>query len=479
LTFVLKTQHSPDLSSLGDALNVARTEARAAAEDTAQTLDQIKQELRSTAELVQQSAANIQQNDNTVEEAKAAAKDATEVGKATLEVAREIRNKRPQEQASGPMSYAAAAARGIPLAATYNAQSVKQSSVQTQREVIMNIRDPLTVQSLRAMNPSNLKLHVQRAIEQSGNENIANVKIVSSNQLKSGDLSIKTASSNESEALRQFADDWAHRIGSGTTVQIPTFGVLAHGIRTNTMDMSKLDEIRTQILQDNRPFIPRAEIRHIGWLTRDAAAKTATTITIEFTKPEDANKIIDEGLIWQGEVFQCERYERQCRVKQCFKCQRYGHIGTQCKAATACGHCAQEHDTRDCPSRTGESVLRKCAACRGEHEAWSRQCPTRKDEMAKARSAYEMRPRYHHVAQAAGQNAQLDIPTSTVRGSRPSQTAASHSRRSSPGIDRRPDEDRREPTPEPLSTRRTGRITRYRGTEVKDHMDKPYPVGEP
>jgi hypothetical protein len=202
----------------------------------------------------------------------------------------------------------------------------------------MNIRDPLTIQSPRAINPRNLKLHVQRAIEQSGNKNIASVKIVSSNQLKSGDLSIKTASSSDVEALRQFADDWAHRIGSGyhwdysyslimhthiyiaslvhsylinsvlhsssptirdsgATVQIPTFGVLVHGIRTSTMDMSRLDEIRAQILQDNRPFIPRADIRHIGWLTRDAAAKTATTITTEFTKPEDANNIIDEGLV--------------------------------------------------------------------------------------------------------------------------------------------------------------------------------------
>jgi hypothetical protein len=73
--------------------------------------------------------------------------------------------------------------------------------VQTQREVIMNIRDSLTVQSLRVINPSNLALDAQRAIEQSGNENIARVKVISSNQIKSGDLSIKTASSNEIEAL--------------------------------------------------------------------------------------------------------------------------------------------------------------------------------------------------------------------------------------------------------------------------------------
>ena len=76
-----------------------------------------------------------------------------------------------------------------------------------QCEVIMNIGDPLTIQSLRAMNPNNLKLHVQRAIEQSGNENIASVKIVSFDQLKSGDIIIKTATNSEVKALRQFADD--------------------------------------------------------------------------------------------------------------------------------------------------------------------------------------------------------------------------------------------------------------------------------
>ncbi|XP_014550063.1 hypothetical protein COCVIDRAFT_32089 [Bipolaris victoriae FI3] len=184
----------------------------------------------------------MRQNASTVEEARAAAKEATQVGKATLEMAREIKNKAPQQQqTNGPTSYAAAAARGLPL---------------------------------------------------------AGVKIVSSNQLKSGDLSVKAATSTE----------------------IPTYGVLTHGIRTSIMNMDRFEDNRSQILQDNRPFIPQAEIRHIGWLTRDATAKTALTITIKFTRPEDANKIIDEGLVWQGEVFQCEQYERQCRVKQCFKC---------------------------------------------------------------------------------------------------------------------------------------------------------------
>jgi hypothetical protein len=122
---------------------------------------------------------------------------------------REIKNKAQQQQPQpqGPVSYAAAAARGLPLAGTYNTQSRRAPIVQTQRKVIVNIRDLLTVQSLRAINLRNLKAHVERAIEQNGNENIVSVKIVSSNQLKSSNLSVKATTSTKVEALQQFADD--------------------------------------------------------------------------------------------------------------------------------------------------------------------------------------------------------------------------------------------------------------------------------
>ncbi|KJK73301.1 hypothetical protein H634G_11585, partial [Metarhizium anisopliae BRIP 53293] len=59
---------------------------------------------------------------------------------------------------------------------------------------------------------------------------------MSTNQLKNGALSIKTASAGDMEALRQSAEDWEHRLGNGATVRIPTYGVLVHGIRTNSMD---------------------------------------------------------------------------------------------------------------------------------------------------------------------------------------------------------------------------------------------------
>ncbi|KAJ0142746.1 Uncharacterized protein HZ326_14426 [Fusarium oxysporum f. sp. albedinis] len=74
-------------------------------------------------------------------------------------------------------------------------------------------------------------------------------------------------------------------------------------MRTSSIDMDNFKLIRDRLLQDNKPFILTAEIKYIGWLTRSLSAKSASSAMVEFIRPEDANKVINEGLIWQGEVF--------------------------------------------------------------------------------------------------------------------------------------------------------------------------------
>jgi ribosomal protein L20 len=79
---------------------------------------------------------------------------------------------------------------------------------------------------------------------------------MSANQLKSGDLSIRTATNSEMQMLRQFTDNWVHRIGDGTSVRTHTYGVLVHGIRTRTMNIERFEEVRAEILQANKAFLP-------------------------------------------------------------------------------------------------------------------------------------------------------------------------------------------------------------------------------
>ena len=393
-SLIAKVQRGADLTTVCDKLEIIQTEANTATNGNAEVFTVVKEELKAIKDIAQKAVM-------TGEAARTAAKEASEVAKTAAGMLREIKNKGPSEGISAPLSYAAAAASGIVAPGSHNIQPVKTMPAQVQREVIVNIRNPLTIQNLRAMNPRSLEAHIERAIAQSGTDSIQSAKIMSCNQLKSGDLSIKAASSAEAQVLRESAETWASLIGNGSSVRSPTYGVIVHGVRTSSMDMDKFESIRDSILADNRPFIPAANTRYIGWLTRSAPSKAASSMIIEFSRPEDANKIIDEGMVWQGEMLQTERYDRQCRLKQCFNCQKYGHIGTQCKATTACGYCAQEHGSRDCPKKSEREGPRKCATCHGNHEAWSQRCPTRKEEMARTKAAYETRSKYHAVAAPA------------------------------------------------------------------------------
>jgi hypothetical protein len=83
LTFILKVQHAPDLSTVCDALSILQAEAKASSENATQMLDaakhQLKNELKSTADTVNAIAANVQVNMGAGEAAKTAAKEAVEV----------------------------------------------------------------------------------------------------------------------------------------------------------------------------------------------------------------------------------------------------------------------------------------------------------------------------------------------------------------------------------------------------------------
>jgi len=398
---ITKFQNAPDVGAVMQTLATMQNDLRT----TAETVQSTAMTVQQTAVTHQQVARMSRETNQAVEEAAEMRRSTTvllqetnDIAKATNDIAKAI-GSTPASKAS----YASVlSSNAAPLSQPITLSTQTSSFIQAQREIIVKIADPSTIESLRAKNPRNLQSHVDRAIEQSRNQHVERIRVASANQLKSGDLSIKTQNRDEAEVLKQFANDWVTRIGRGTSIQIPTYGILAHGIRTSSMDTEKFDEVRAELLHDNRPFIPNADIKYIGWLSRAALTKSASTIIVEFTNPEDANKIIDEGLIWQGEVFQCERYDRKCRLKQCYNCQRYGHIGTQCKASTACGYCAEAHGSRDCPTKADKSATRKCAACKGAHEAWNNRCPVRKTELSKVKAAYDARQPYHFVPPTRG-----------------------------------------------------------------------------
>ena len=102
-------------------------------------------------------------------------------------------------------------------------------------------------------------------------------------------------------------------------------------------------------------------------------------------------------MVWDGQIHQCQLYDRACRVKQCFRCYNYGHIGTQCNASQVCGYCAEPHESKHCRQKGLEGFAPRCAVCKDAHTAWSNACPARKKELHRVEQAKEVRSIYWHV----------------------------------------------------------------------------------
>lgn len=76
------------------------------------------------------------------------------------------------------------------------------------------------------------------------------------------------------------------------------------------------------------------------------------------------------------------RFVDDVEVVRCLKCQQYGHVVKYCtEVKVTCAHCAEEHDTRECPKRSLQDFVPVCASCKrfrkpNDHVTGSSSCPT-------------------------------------------------------------------------------------------------------
>ena len=97
---------------------------------------------------------------------------------------------------------------------------------------------------------------------------------------------------------------------------------------------------RKRLIADNRGRISSIhqiqDIKYIEWVSNDAPEKNRGAVLLEFRTPEQANDVIKIGLQWQGVVHTCRKYRRNCKPRQCTRCQVYGHGEKQCASLPRC-----------------------------------------------------------------------------------------------------------------------------------------------
>jgi hypothetical protein len=262
------------------------------------------------------------------------------------------------------------------------------------RAVTVKLKDHGMAQRLRTLSAIRIKNQIETSIH--NNTATKQVKIVAAHQLKSGDIQIFTSTTAEATQLKENRE-WISGLGEHAELVTQSYGVVVHGISTSSINIKDQKATIQQILADNHTVIPKAEISFIGWLTKEYALKRASSIVVEFTDPEMANAIIYAGMAWDGHIHQCQLYDRACRVKQCFRCYNYGHIGTQCSASQTCGYCTERHESKHCKEKGVEGFTPRCAVCKGAHTAWSNACPARKKEIGRVEQAKQTRSIYWHV----------------------------------------------------------------------------------
>ncbi|KAF4210539.1 hypothetical protein CNMCM5878_004249 [Aspergillus fumigatiaffinis] len=280
------------------------------------------------------------------------------------------------------------------------------SELSKDREVIVKLPDPGAVQTFRRPRAVEIKNRAEKARVKASRVSLAatlaSVQFVAARQLKSGDLSLSLRTAQEAEIARCHPD-WVTAFHQKAIVRRPTWGVVVHDVQVKSIgDLSDPQEskrVGDQLLAENCfTWGDTAKIVHLTWLTNRPANKKSSALVIEFSTPQAANKAINEGTIWDSTILTTVLYDRSARIRRCFKCQQYGHIGSICSNPTTCGLCAGSHETRDCPQRSStDQGPRKCANCGDAHAAWSKSCKKYAEAVDRVQAASSYRQRYHRI----------------------------------------------------------------------------------
>ena len=143
------------------------------------------------------------------------------------------------------------------------------------------------------------------------------------------------------------------------------------GVIQNFHQLSSLDSIKEELGNREIEF-SRIErlMRH-----RNGQKEPTTAVLVEFKNLSEMPK----SIVIDFCKYSIREFEQD--PVRCFKCQGFGHFARNCQSTVIkCGRCSLEHATKECnieklpgPSNRSDS---KCANCKGNHPAFSRQCPT-------------------------------------------------------------------------------------------------------
>jgi hypothetical protein len=112
------------------------------------------------------------------------------------------------------------------------------------------------------------------------------------------------------------------------------------------------------------------------------------------------NRMFFENFLKIFKIKKCERFIKNCILRQCFNCQKYEHIKKHCRIVVVCEKCVMKHHI----NKYDSSIIAKykmCETCENrEHIAWSSKCRMRRKKKQKTERARQIRMQLYLVSES-------------------------------------------------------------------------------
>ena len=158
----------------------------------------------------------------------------------------------------------------------------------------------------------------------------------------------------------------------------------------------------------------KLQIKSVKWFAKNNEKKKYALMITWIRGAEVANKLIQLKVIIELNIKTMKYYERNCRVKQCTKCQKYNHWIYVCKNKQCCAHCAQEHRLTKC-SHQKKTLKWRCEFCKKIYKTFDFQCFKKQMKKEKIKIATKTKFVYYAMKMKKVSIAMIFSPASALK----------------------------------------------------------------
>jgi hypothetical protein len=204
-------------------------------------------------------------------------------------------------------------------------------------------------------------------------------------RLNNDDLRIQTKFEKIKNSLQK-KSKIIRRIIESITIRIRIYAMRINEIKVEHIDTNNQFDVIKYLQNVNASFHSSLIIKKMSWSSRVIRDKKRYfTLHMKIIIVKMINRMLFENLMKIFEIKKCERFIKNCILRQCFNCQKYEHIKKHCRIVVVCEKCVMRHHISECDSSITEKY-KMCETCKNrEHIAWSSKCRMRRKKKQKTK----------------------------------------------------------------------------------------------